>query len=271
MSTNASDIAEKDPLIGRRAEEAVPMLMARLGDTVFKFGLKFCGNREDAEDLVQETFLKAFRNWDQFEGRSSPTSWLYTILAHGCQRMHRKRAGQPATIASLDEDLPSGFALAAKLPSRDDGPESENLRKEAVEVVDRGLSHLPVDYRLPLVLKEIAELPLREIGQILGIKEATVKTRVHRGRLALRSELIRQLGTPGEKTEDHPDQICLDLLRTKMDAMDRGIEFPVPEHELCDRCRSFLDSLDLTSEACQWVHGGDLPEAVRKKLEAQLC
>lgn len=270
MLSDASNLAEKGPLVGSRAEEAVPMLMAQLGDKVFKFGLKFCGNREDAEDLVQETFLRAFRNWDQFEGRSNPASWLYTILAHGCQRMHRRRAGQPATIASLDEDLPSGFALAARLPAKDDGPLDENLRREAAEIVDRSLSHLPIGYRLPLVLKEIAELPLRDIARILGIKEATAKTRVHRGRLALRGELIKQLGTPGEKLEDHPDQICLDLLRSKMDAMDRGIEFPVPEHELCDRCRSFLDSLDLTAEACRWVHEGVLPKPVREKLEAQL-
>ena len=60
---------------------------------------------ENAEDLVQETFLQAYRKWDQFEGRSEPSTWLYTIAARICQRMHRRRAGEPERLASLDELL----------------------------------------------------------------------------------------------------------------------------------------------------------------------
>ncbi len=243
--------------------------MARLGDKIFAFSLKFCGNREDAEDLVQETFLQAFRKWDQFEGRSGPSSWLYTIAARGCQRMHRRRAGEPSRIDSLDEESPSGLSLVARLRSPDGGPLDEELRREAAEIVDRGLAALPVEYRLPLVLKEIAELSLREIAEILGVKEATVKTRVHRGRLALRAALTRQLGVPGAAAGGHPHQVCLDLLRSKMDAMDRGVEFPVDEEELCGRCREFVDSLDLTAAACRWVSGGELPDSLRRKLEAR--
>lgn len=258
-----------EALAGRRAEEAVPELVARLGDKIFAFSLKFCGNREDAEDLVQETFLQAFRKWEQFEGRSSPSSWLYRIAARGCQRMSRKRAGEPPRIDSLDKELPSGQALAAELPSTKDGPLDEELRREAAEIVDRGLARLPAEYRLPLVLKEIAELTLREIAEILGIKEATAKTRVHRGRLALRAELTDQLGQPVAAAGDHPHQVCLDLLRSKMDAMDRGVDFPVPEKELCGRCRAFVDSLDLTAAACRWISGGELPESVRRELETR--
>jgi RNA polymerase sigma-70 factor (ECF subfamily) len=269
MSTQASNLDGENPLIGRKAADAVPELMARLGDKIFGFSMKFCGNREDAEDLVQETFLQAFRKWDQFQGRSSPSSWLYTIAARGCQRMRRKHAGEPAWIDSLDEELPSGLALVAKLPSKDDGPLDEELRREAVEVVDRALSRLPVDFRLALVLKEIAELSLREIAEILDIKEATVKTRVHRGRLALRAALAEQLGEAGnesEASEDHPQQICLDLLRSKMEAMDHGVEFPVRPEDLCDRCKAFVESLDVTAEACRWVQGGELSDALRQRL-----
>jgi RNA polymerase sigma-70 factor (ECF subfamily) len=269
MSTQTDTATSVDPLIGRRPEEAIPELMARLGDKIFKFSLKFCGNREDAEDLAQETFLQAFRKWDQFEGRSAPASWLYMIAARGCQRMRRKHSGEPARIDSLDEELPSGVSLVAKLPSQDDGPLDEELRREAVEIVDRALAQLPVDYRLPLVLKEIGELSLREVAEILGIKEATAKTRVHRGRLVLRAELTEQLGEPLETGGDHPHQVCLDLLRSKMDAMDQGVEFPVNPENLCGRCKAFVDSLDLTGAACQWVNGGDFPEGLRKKLEAK--
>ncbi len=270
MAAETDSPAPENDLAGRPAGEAVPELVSRLGDQIFAFSLKFCGNREDAEDLVQETFLQAYRKWDQFEGRSKPSSWLYTIAARGCQRMSRKRSGEPPGLDSLDEESPAGLAPVASLPSADDGPLDEKLRKEAAEVVDRGLAKLPPEYRLPLVLKEIAELSLREIGEILGIKEATVKTRVHRGRLALRAELTRHLGEPIEAAGDHPHQVCLDLLRSKMDAMDRGVAFAVPAEELCDRCRAFVHSLDLTGAACRWVRGGGLPESVRRKLEARL-
>ncbi len=254
-------------LAGRDARTAVPELMARFGDKIFTFSLKFCGNREDAEDLAQETFLQAFRKWNQFEGRSNPASWLYTIAARGCQRMRRKRAGEPDWLRSLDEQLPSGLTMASRLPSGDDGPLDEELRREAARVVDRALARLPEDYRLPLVLKEIAELSLREIAGILGVKEATVKTRVHRGRLALRAELTQELGDSPAREEEHPHQVCLDLLRSKMEAMDRGVELPIPKEELCGRCEDFLHSLDATGEACRWVEGGGrMPEALRERL-----
>ena len=264
--TETSRRAAEDSLVGLSAVEAVPKLMARLGDKIFGFSLKFCGNREDAEDLVQETFLQAFRKWDQFEGRSAPSSWLYAIAARGCQRMNRKRAGEPPRIDSLDEELPSGQTLIAKLPSGEADPFDEELRREAAEIVDLALARLPVDYRLPLVLKEIAELSLREIASILGVKEATVKTRVHRGRLALRAELTRHMGETREQPGDHAHQVCLDLLKSKMEAMDRGAEFPVDRENLCDRCRDFVDSLDMTADACRWIRGGELPESLRARL-----
>ncbi len=269
MVSDTGSLRSQDPLIGMSASEAVPELVARLGDKIFGFSLKFCGNRQDAEDLVQETFLQAFRKWHQFEGRSTASSWLYTIAARGCQRMHRKRSGEPLRIDSLDEEQPSGLALIAKLPSTDDGPLDEELQREAAEAVNQALARLPAHFRLPLVLKEIAELSLHEIAQILGLKEATVKTRVHRGRLALRAELTRQLGVKAERRGEHPHQVCFDLLESKMDAMDQGAEFPVDKENMCDRCREFVDSLDMAADACRWIRGGGLPDDLRKELEAR--
>jgi RNA polymerase sigma-70 factor (ECF subfamily) len=256
--------------VGRPAAEAVPELVAALGGKVLTLGLKFCGNREDAEDLVQETFLQAYRKWDQFEGRSAPASWLYSIAAHGCQRMRRRRAGEPPRTESLDEQLPSGLELVARIPSNDDGPLDAELRREAAEIVDRALAKLPADYRLPLVLKEIAELSLREIATILDVRKATVKTRVHRGRLALRAALAEELSEESKARGDHSRQICLDLLHAKMDALDHGTAFPVPSDQLCERCRSFIDSLDLASEACRWIEGGELSPELRHRLVTEL-
>ena len=73
----AQDSSEN--LIGKPAAEALPMLIDRYGGRIYGLGVRFCGNEADAEDLVQEVFLQAFRKWDQFEGRSAPSTWLYTI------------------------------------------------------------------------------------------------------------------------------------------------------------------------------------------------
>ena len=257
-------------LLDRPAREAVAELMEREGDKILGLGLKLCGNRADAEDLVQETFLQAFRKWEQFEGRSSPSSWLYTIAARACQRRHRRRAGEPARIESLDELLPSGDARLAQLPSPDETAFDGRLRRELAAHVDRALEELPLDFRLPLVLKEIAELSLSEIAGILDVKEATVKTRLYRGRLALRKALVANLPREPVPPPDHSRQVCLDLLRGKMEALDRGVEFPVPRDELCSRCQTMFDSLDLTVAACRWVHEGTLSEELRGRLVAAL-
>lgn len=233
-------------------------------------GLKLCRNREEAEDLVQETFLQAFRKWGQFKGRSDPSSWLYTIAARVCQRRHRRRSGEPAHLESLDELLPTPGGAVVDLPTSGEGLFDEQLRREAAEVVDRALGQLPLEFRLPLVLKEIAELSLHEIAGILGVKKATVKTRVHRARLALRKELAPTLPQRAAPPPDHSRQICLSLLESKLEALDRGAPFPVADQELCSRCRALFDSLDLTVDACRWVEGGELPAALRRKLIAEM-
>ena len=253
-------------LLGRPAGEAVAELMEREGARILGLGLRLCGNRADAEDLVQETFLQAFRKWEQFEGRSSPSSWLYTIAARVCQRRHRLRAGEPARVESLDELLPSGEARLAQLPSPEETAFDGRLRNELAGYVDRALEDLAPDFRMPLVLKEIAELSLSEIAEILDVKEATVKTRLHRGRLALRKALVANLPREPGPPPDHSRQVCLDLLRSKMEAMDRGVEFPVARDELCTRCRSVFDSLDLTVAACRWIHQGELSDGLRARL-----
>ena len=253
-------------LVGRPASEAIAELVERDGGKIFGLGMKLCGNRADAEDLVQETFLQAFRKWDQFEGRSSPSSWLYTIAARVCQRRRRRRAGEPDRLESLDELLPSGEATVVRLPAVEASAFEGRARQEMAATVDHAMQALPIDFRLPLVLKEIADLSLAEIAEILGVKAATVKTRLYRARLALRKELAATLPRRVAPPPDHDREVCLDLLRGKMAALDRGVAFPVAGDELCTRCRSLFDSLDLTLAACRWIYDGTLTPGLRDRL-----
>ena len=84
------------------AARAVQELMESDGRKMYGLALKLCRNPSEAEDLVQDTFLQAFRKWDQFEGRSEPTTWLYTIASRLCQRRQRPRSGEPRRLESPD-------------------------------------------------------------------------------------------------------------------------------------------------------------------------
>ena len=87
------------------ATEAVPALLIKYGGRLYRLGIRFCGNADEAQDLVQEVFFAAFRKWDQFGGRSDSGTWRYTIAARACQRRHRKRAGEPPRLLALDDLL----------------------------------------------------------------------------------------------------------------------------------------------------------------------
>ncbi|MGD8870594.1 MAG: sigma factor, partial [Gemmatimonadota bacterium] len=90
-----------DPLAGQPAEDVIPRLMDDYADHIYGLGLRMCDDPEKAQDLVQETFMRAFRSWASFDGRSKPSTWLYTIASRSCQRMERRRAGEPRHMRPL--------------------------------------------------------------------------------------------------------------------------------------------------------------------------
>ncbi|MFG0292176.1 MAG: RNA polymerase sigma factor [Phycisphaerales bacterium JB050] len=255
---------------GPGAREAIGELVDRYAGSVYGLGLRFCGNATDAEDLVQEVFLNAQKGWDGFRGESDPKTWLYTIAARACQRMHRKKSGEPQRVASLDADLPFGDRLIAMIPSEQEDGVQEQIRREARERVEAAIAALPEDFRVPLVLKEIVGFSVPEVARMLGLQEGTVKSRVHRARLKLREAVDAVLPRHPEPAPPpaYEQRVCLDLLNAKQDALDRGVEFD--GGVICDRCRSVFASLDLTQQVCHDLAGGELPEGVRERLEMAL-
>jgi hypothetical protein len=133
-------------------------------------------------------------------------------------------------------------------------PELERIRQEAREQLDAALARVPEPFRKTLVLGEIAELSVAEIASVLGLKEATVKTRLHRGRLALRKAL--EAGGPVPRGSLQSGHVCRALLEAKLEAMDRGVSFPYPEEALCERCRAVFQGLDLTRAICRELVSG---------------
>ena len=260
--------------VGDSADEAIPKLVAAHGGTIYRIGLRLCGNAEDAEELAQEVFLNAWRGWEGFEGRAKPTTWLYTIAARVCQRRKRRRAGEPDHIDSWESLSPAGEGALEEGDRI--GPSAAGLdpqvafaRSEAQRIVDRAIGEVAEPYKLPLVLKDIAGLSLNEIGAALGVKPATIKTRVHRGRNALRAALEQAAAGRGDAaTHDGEDGICHALLEARQEALDRGAPFPVPDALIDDRCRRMLERLELAHDLCRRIAEEGLPEPVEGRLLA---
>lgn len=256
------------------ADVAIPRLLDAHGGRIYSLGLRMCGgDADDAADLVQETFINAYRGWDRFEGRAEPTTWLYTIAARACRRMHRKRSGEPDRMPPLSALLPQpdDEVVALDITDTAEGPLDAVLRAEARDAIEDAIETLPSTFRIALVLRDLADLSVAQIAAVLGIQPATVKTRVHRGRLALRKALAEDLPRRPAPPPDHPRGVCLDLLKAKQDALDRGVAFPVPQAELCARCRALFTTLDLARGTCLQIGAGQLPEPVRAAILARFA
>jgi len=247
------------------------MLLEAHGQQIYGLGLRLCDDPEKAEDLVQETFIRALKSWDGFDGRSKPSTWLYTIAARTCQRMERRRAGQPRHMKPLEQLLPSGETSVVDLPANGETPEEWTERREVVTAVRQAIDGLPSEFRLPLVLKELEGVSVSDVAAITGLKSATVKTRLHRARLRLRKALMKPLPRRPSSRQRPPGEICLDLLWAKQEAIDRGVAFPIPPEHLCERCQSVFATLDLAGSVCQVLGKAELPERVKQAVRDRVA
>ena len=250
--------------------EAVQRLVDEHGGALYSIARRLCGDPDEAEDLVQEVFLRAHKSWEGFRGESSERAWLYRIAANACQRMHRRRSGEPERIGSLDELLPWGEPRIAAIASEQEDASQLRIRAEGRERLESEIARLPDSFRVPLVLKEIAGLSSAEIAGILGLGEGTVRSRVHRARLKLRAAVDRVLPRRAGDAPppEYDERTCLDLLEAKQAALDRGERFE--SEVVCERCRSVFASLDLTQEVCRELAAGGMPEGLRERLRGRL-
>ncbi|CAH0347765.1 RNA polymerase sigma factor SigW [Bacillus sp. CECT 9360] len=156
-------------------------------DKVFQICFRMLGNRHEAEDMAQEAFVRAYVNIQSFNINMKFSTWLYRIATNLCIDRIRKKKPDfylDAQVAGADGlDMYSQIAADTALPEE----EVESL--ELQETIQAEILKLPEKYRLPIVLKYIEELSLKEISEILDLPVGTVKTRIHRGREALRNQL----------------------------------------------------------------------------------
>lgn len=172
-------------------------------DLVYRYAHRLCGEHESAKDLVQETFLNAYRGLKDFRGESQVSTWLYTIASRACLRMRRKKKGAPDRELSLEEFIPTSEGeFRLQIPVDGLTPEQALENKELREALDQSINKLPKKYRMALVLRDMEGLSAAETGAIMGLSERAVKSRLHRARLFVR----RELSARGIAQEDRQSQ-----------------------------------------------------------------
>jgi len=159
-------------------------------DLIYRFAHRLCGEVEAAKDLVQETFLNAYRGLGQFRGDAQISTWLYTIASRACLRMRRRRKGAPDRELSLEEFIPTTEGeFRLQIPVDSLNPEDALQNKQLRAALDAAIAQLPKQYKMVLVLRDMEGLSAKEVGSIMGLNERAVKSRLHRARLFVRREL----------------------------------------------------------------------------------
>ena len=154
---------------------------------VYNIALRMVGDPDDAADMTQETFIKAYRALSGFRGDSKFSSWLYRIASNVCLDFLRSRSRHPqVSLSTVDEDDRATF----ELPDMRQNPEEQLMKKLGMEAVHRGLEQLPEQQRQILVLRELGGLSYAELAQTLGLEEGTVKSRIFRARKRLCALLL---------------------------------------------------------------------------------
>ena len=164
---------------------------------IYRLAKHITQNDEDAEDVLQETFLKAYEHLDNFQGNSKFYTWIVRIAVNESLMKLRKRKGD--RTVPLDEPVDTGEEMVTReIAVWDDNPEQRYSREEIQEILDKAVEGLKPDFRTVFILRDIEELSTEETAETLGISVPAVKSRLLRARLALREKLTRQFKRKGE-------------------------------------------------------------------------
>lgn len=171
---------------------ALNRLLMRAQEVAWRFSMSVCGRADDAEDAMQEALIKTYRYVGHIREPEAFRPWLYRTVRNACLMGRRKKVGEPTRLQSLDDVWPGPDGrMRPDVPDPAKNPEqladNAGLRRR----LRRALARLPGPYRTVVFLREMEGLSTREVATVLGITEDNVKTRLHRARLQLQSDLLR--------------------------------------------------------------------------------
>lgn len=181
----------RDLLAGK--DGAFDRFVASFHSKLFKYAMVVCRQREDAEEISQETLLRVFQNLSQLKDPERVKPWVFRIAKNACLMKRRKSVFAPDRELSLDEFMPQSSHVEGQrkieIADWSSLPEDQAAQSELRVALDTAIAALPEIYRVVLLLRDVEGLSTEETAEVLDITDDTVKTRLHRARLALRKDL----------------------------------------------------------------------------------
>jgi RNA polymerase sigma-70 factor (ECF subfamily) len=245
-------------------EKNIEQALTLLQNTLFSFSMRVCGQREDAEDTMQEVLLKALPYLPKFDKPKALLVWMYKVAKNRCLMSRRRSKFAPAQELSLDELMPDRRELD-QLTNFGINPEMFAIRGEQVELLRKAIQKLPAQYRIVLVLRDMEGLRDDEVAEITGIRAGTVRVRLHRARLFVRKELTKMLASlhpakleptrVSESGSPRPRR-CKALFAELSNYLDETLDDSMCDRlekhlEGCAPCQTFLKTLESTIAACR--------------------
>ena len=237
---------------------AIDELLARYEPSIYRFGLRMCGDEDAAREVLQETLLAAFKHLPGFRGDAALSTWLYQIARSFCIK---ERRGQRPT-SSLDEDG------APELVDPTPPPDAHVHAREIGAALSRAIAALPPDQREVLILRDVEGLSAEEAAEVIGIEIGALKSRLHRARMALRTKLADVLG---EQSTDPCPELAQELTAYAGAEIDQATCVRIENHlATCARCAGACDALKRTVSLCRRIPGDEVPAAVREGVRAAI-
>jgi RNA polymerase sigma-70 factor (ECF subfamily) len=201
--------------VSQAVDESVLLAQARSGDPsafadlvgryegkIFRLAQHITNHREDAEDVLQETFLKAYEHLDQFHGNSKFYTWIVRIAVNQALMKLRKRRSDKTV--SMDETIDTGEDIVAReIATWDPNPEERHSQAEMQRILDDAIQSLAPPYRTVFILRDVDELSTEETAEALDLTVPAVKSRLLRARLQLRDKLTRRFKRKEEDAFAH--------------------------------------------------------------------
>lgn len=172
-------------------QQAFAELVDLYQDKLYHMAYRMLNNRQEAEDVVQDTFLRVYKNLDRFDETLKFSTWIYRIATNLCiDRLRKRKPTYSLDAESQEYDGLDGYSM---IPSDNRTPESELILSDTQRIIHQAMESLPPKYKSVMMLRYIQDMSLQEVGDILDMPVTTIKTRVHRGREFLRKKLEHRL------------------------------------------------------------------------------
>jgi RNA polymerase sigma-70 factor (ECF subfamily) len=248
--------------------------------------MKVCGQRQDAEDTMQEVLLKSVPNLPKFDNAKALMVWLYKVAKNRCLMSRRRSKYAPKEDLSLDELMPDRRGLQ-KLSGNPDGtPKASLLRSENTKRLRQAVQKLPAEYRLILVLHDMEELSDRDIAEITGLRLGTIRVRLHQARLFIRKALVKQdqhrmhrrttklsrgIQLPAQPRQRRCKEMFAELSNNLDDELDDSLCEELEKHmDGCEPCKAFLSSLEKSIQQCHMAPNEAPDPRIAARLRQEL-